>query len=268
MFSYCLTKTQPVDIPSPCRITFKAKPHISRLLLLESLNQPLCELIVVSAVSPHQQLRLRVQSVFELNIQPLTMSIIGDVSRTDGQGLRIYHALNRRKISALAALEQGVCVDVIPTSALQFRLQTANFELVNLEDDQHLALEPAEVIMAKTVLARTLDYTADPQLMACELNELVQSEQNLHHLVARLGLGQAAEPLNSVLRLQRQLESKRTWLFRQYCHQLERPNWASSANGESGTELVRRLALYEMLASDELKSVDNMMAEDDIAASG
>ncbi|KFZ38657.1 hypothetical protein HR45_04325 [Shewanella mangrovi] len=269
MFSHCLSLTRQVDINSPSRILITPKQDVSELLLLEMLNFPLCEAIVSGITSDVRQVKLRVQPIVDITLQPLTLSALAGIERTTGQGFRLYQQLNERKASAINALKQGICIDVVPGQGVFFRVQTAHFYLVALEDDDHLVLEPPEVLTAKTVLARPLDYTAEPQTIAFELSELAQAEQDLKYYVTRVGLAHAPEMLHMVTRLQRQLESKRQWLFRQYCTVLERGNLAMSANNVSTHELQRRLALYEMLVADELKSLVNMMIGEDVgSASG
>ncbi len=266
MLPHRLSTPQLINVLQPCRIRILPITGINDLLLLEATNDAIGEIIVSeSGQQDVLALNLRLHPCFCSELlgaanQPLSASVVRGI----GQGCRVYQALMVSKSACIAQLRQGIDLVVYPQGQLlAVNFDAPYFSLVPLEQDQYIISEPTAISRAKAVLNQPFDYTAAPNQLVLELSELLQVNSDLTTFATQTALQQVPSLMQTIDKLQQQLEAKRQWVYRHYCIAMDRGNLGQSANGSLGLEDARRLALYEMLASDELTELVNMMVSDD-----
>ena len=280
MQSFRFSPPQHIALEGACQLIIKPADGISDLLLLEATNAALCECIVTSGdtndngIEP-MGLAIRMHPCFCLSVAsadavtPLDNLEISakqkPTQRTLGQGCRLYQALRVSKTACIAALKRGISISIVPQpNGVQFAMHAPLLNLICLEHDSYLHNEPEVVLNAKAVLNHPFDYTAAPNQLLLELSELVQASEALSVFAAQTALQQVPSLIQTLSKLQRLLEAKRKLVYRQYCTAVERANLAHSANTVFSSLDAQRLAMYQMLASDELTSLVNSMVGDEL----
>lgn len=262
MLPHRLSTPQLIDVLQPCRIKILPIIGINDLLLLEATNTAICEIIVRhSEQPPALAVNLRLHPCFYAESPCAAAPVsVSSIARSIGQGCRVYQALKVSKNACISQLKQGIDVTFIPQDErLLIHMDEPFLSLVSLEQDQYLTSEPSAISHAKAVLNQPFDYTAAPNQLVLELSELLQANSELTAFATQTALVQVPSLMQTIDKLLQQLEAKRQWVYRHYCVAMERGNLGQSANGSLGRQDAQRLALYEMLASDELTELVNMM---------
>lgn len=277
MQSFRFTPPQRVPITHACQLSIKPVAGMSDLLLLEATNAAICECIVAAAADSapsanHFSVAIRLHPCFSLAVDAIDVDGANvsvhqslSIGRTMGQGCRLYQALRVSKTACIADLKRGVTIVVLPqTDGLRFAINAPLLDLVPLEQDCYLHSEPEVVNHAKAVLNHPFDYTAAPNQLLLELSELVQVSEQLSTFAVQTSLQQVPNLMQTLSKLQQQVEAKRQLLYRHYCTAVERVNLAQSANSAFSSLDAQRLAMYQMLASDELTTLVNSMVGDEL----
>ncbi|MCH1918890.1 hypothetical protein L9G15_05520 [Shewanella sp. A3A] len=266
MLPYRLSTPQLINVLQPCRIRILPIAGINDLLLLEATNSAICEVVVSqNEACDRLAINLRLHPCFRMETSSAVAALRAtNIVRGVGQGCRVYQALKMSKSACVAQLKQGITLGFYPQGELlAVSMDEPFLNLVVLEQDQYLTTEPSAICHAKAVLNQPFDYTAAPNQLVLELSELLQVNSELTTFAMQTALQQVPSLMQTIDKLQQQLEAKRQWVYRHYCIAMERGNLGQSANGSLGREDARRLALYEMLASDELTQLVNMMVSDE-----
>lgn len=267
MLSHQLSTPQLINVQQPCCVKIFPLAGVNDLLLLEATNSAICEVVVSqNEACDRLAINLRLHPCFRMETSSAVAALTTtNIVRGVGQGCRVYQALKMSKSACVAQLKQGITLGFYPQGELlAVSMDEPFLNLVVLEQDQYLTTEPSAICHAKAVLNQPFDYTAAPNQLVLELSELLQVNNELTEFATRTALQQVPSLMQTLAKLQQQLEAKRQWLYRHYCDAIDRGNLGQSANGSMGREDARRLALYEMLASDELTELVNMMVGEEM----
>ncbi|WP_345880760.1 hypothetical protein [Shewanella algae] len=266
MYSQFFSSPTIVNLSMPTRLCFSLPDSVSDFVLSEALRSPLLEWVMLEGEdkASQGQFILRLQPFLTQQLLPLESVRKDGVSRTAGQGFRLYSEVGTSTSSCITALRQGVCLDLWPGQTFLCSLQTGRFELLPLEQDLRLSQEPREIILAKTALAEAQDYQASSEKLAVQLSEVTQARIRLERYQQAHGAKLPEGLLNEVWHLLTGLSQKRQWLLRCYNQSLERPNYRQSANHDGTEEKLRRaLECYELLSSPELNAMVRQLTDEE-----
>jgi hypothetical protein len=270
MFNQFLSQPLVFEVRRPCRLRFRLPPQVSDFVLLQLLGVPLAEVVVSEWDSGKEQavITVRHQPFLELHWFEDTQSEMVSattLSRTLGQGLRLYFPMGIAPERCASSLREGVELNISLNGACGFSLQAgATLDLLSLERDLRVFQEPRELMMAKALLGRQYDYGARPEMLAIHLTELERIRHDLLNYLksesGRLHPGLSAESLE----LDAMLQKKRQWLMRVYSQSMERPSYARAANETSDLERLRRqIECYELLAPPKVTDMVRQLADEE-----
>lgn len=255
-----------VNLSMPTRLCLSLPDSVSDFVLSEALRSPLLEWVMLEGEGKvsQGQFVLRLQPFLTQELLPLKAVRKDGVSRSAGQGFRLYFEVGTSTSSCIAALRQGVNLDLWPGQTFLCSLQTSRFELLPLEQDLRLSQEPREIILAKAALAEPQDYQASSEKLALQLNEVTRARKRLECYQQAQGTELPEGLLNEVWHLLTGLVQKRQWLLRCYNQSLERPSYRLSANQDIAEEKLRRmLECYELLSSPELNAMVRQLTDEE-----
>lgn len=236
------------------QLVLTVPPQFSDFVLLEFSSYPLAEWIVCERnhSNVHHLVRKQPFLTFDMSNVTNPLPLSSAVSRSLGQGVRLYIAPGVSSAKAISALRRGVTVDIDCAAEICFSLNSTAFELLPLECDRRLMLQPQVLEHARTILAQVPDPHAEAVTLAVQLSEIQQTSRQLKRYQQRMALELSPEAADELLQLYAQLEQKRQWLGHCYNQALSRHSYRYSANQVADERLQRTLECYELLAPPEL----------------
>ncbi|MCE9687487.1 hypothetical protein LZP73_14960 [Shewanella sp. AS16] len=265
-----------VDVQQERHLRLRLPEDASDFIVLQMLNAPLVEMIVIDNSVGKSRLTIKSQAFLRLEFEPESATGTETGSRElpsghslvrgMGQGLRLYPRLGTAPGICAAQLRTGICLTLTPgATSLSFsQAGDSLFESVPLEHDLRLFQEPKDIMLAKALLARNYDYSESSQMLAVHIAELEQVRSDLQAFL-RGELGKLHPGLSAeATQLDSQLLKKRQWLFRTYSQQLERQSYGQAANESLSQEkLQRKLDCYELLAPSGVTEMVRRLTDDE-----
>lgn len=273
MFNQFFSQPLVFSLNQSNQFRFWLRDDVSDFILLQLIHAPLAEVIVSENDGRSASITIRQQPFLQLDPLFTDASELleihrqhdsGAISRSLGQGLRLYIRLGIAPSMCTAALRQGLILTVSHDGQCYFKLaQVGKIDLVPLEHDLRIYHEPRELMMAKALLARQYDYQSNSQMLAIYITELEQVQRDLISFLngetGKIHPGFSSE----AIALDAMIQKKRQWLMRTYNQSLERPSYSRSANELDELERLKRtLECYELLAPPELTERVRQVADD------
>ncbi|TCN83618.1 hypothetical protein [Shewanella fodinae] len=228
--------------------------QFSDFVLLDFASYPLLEWVVCERIAPKMHNLVRKQPFLQLDVLDSVgnLPLSAPISRSLGQGFRLYIASGISSGKAISTLRQGVTIEIDCAVDICFSLNSHVFEILPLEHDRRLIQQPQVLNRARDILAQVPDYNAGAVELAVQLSEILLTNRQLKRYQQRMALELSAEAADELLQLLEHLEQKQQWLGHCYNQALNRHSYRYSANQIADERLLRMLECYESLAPPEL----------------
>lgn len=259
MFEPLLIQPQIIEISHQSKLVFSLSKQFGDFSALQLQSGPIVEVVVVAVSAAKVSLMVRIHPYLSLSVDEFDndMDTSESLSRSVGQGWRLFSALGTSPKLCAAQLGAGLSVAVSFSDVCRFNIvEAVKWNLVALEADFRIGHIAKEILLAKHIIARSVDAEHNAESLLVEISELESVRFELTR-ASKEGHQQEFSKLDAELVRKRQL------LTRQYSQLSERPNLSLAANQSIEQEqLIRQLAYYQLLAPIELNEiVEQLMAD-------
>ncbi|QYJ84817.1 hypothetical protein K0I73_11140 [Shewanella mesophila] len=271
MFESLLTQPQRLELPQGGYIILTLSENVSDHSLLQTTGGHIAEWVIVESNDYKVSLLARVHPFLKLEIHS---NFVGDVnndadqliSRTAGQGVRLFSAIGYSPSICASILRQGLVIKITAElSGVNFiPLFDKQWQLIELERDYRMFGAPYELRRANAVLARARDFQLTPEKLLLEISEIEIVRGELRSFVDKRQIHEHRTLLNDISNLDTQLQRRKQLISRQYHQSLERVNWQHAANHVDSFEVLqRKIESYQLLAPPELNAMVEQLFVDD-----
>ncbi|WP_394203481.1 hypothetical protein [Shewanella waksmanii] len=244
--------------------------------MLEALNGHLAEFVIVENNDTSTAILVRMHPYLAL-VECEKSALWSDkvlpngnstqvLTRTIGQGWRLFSELGRSPLFCLQMLRQGIGISVVsePSGLMVIAGFEQGWQLIPLENDMRLFAGQKELSRAKAVLSRVNDYHANTEQLLLALSEIDMVCADLGLMLQDHSNTRPTEQLKQIASIDAQLQRKKQWLSQQYQQAVERNNWQYSANQSITDEsLYRKLEYYQLLSTPEMNAmVENLLSDE------
>lgn len=266
MHQFIFSHPEVKQVTQPILMTIKLSNDVDDLLVLASLTNPLFEIIISQVEGVDCALIIRQQSFIEIEYQP-THHIAKqyDVTRTIGQGVRLYSRMAVSPRLCIEKLKQGIEILIQADESVYFSVcKDDKFELIPLEQDLRLLCEPQVLVVAKSILGVKPQHDESSASLAVHISELEQVRRDISEYMrgesGKIHPGISTE----LLKIDHLLQNKRQWLLRTYHQSIERPNLSQASNEVSLDieKLQQKLDCYSLLAPIDVTELVNQLSDD------
>ena len=259
MFEPLLIQPQIIEISHHSKLVFSLSKQFGDFSALQLQSGPIVEVVVVAVSAAKASLMVRIHPYLSLSVCELDGAVEARdcLTRSVGQGWRLFSALGTSPKLCAAQLGAGLTVAVNFSDMCRFNIvEAVKWNLVALEADFRIGHIAKEILLAKHIIARSVDVEHNAESLLVEISELESVRFELTR-ASKEGYQQEFSKLDAELVRKRQL------LTRQYSQLSERPSLSQPANQSIEQEqLIRQLAYYQLLAPIELNEiVEQLMAD-------
>ncbi|QBF81467.1 hypothetical protein EXU30_01225 [Shewanella maritima] len=257
-----------VEFHHHSRVLVRLEDEVSDLALLGHLANPLAE-IVVNQCQPLQARFIIKQAPFiciELQEwQQATINECSSVSRSLGQGFRLFLKLGHDPRQCIEELREGVIIYVELGDSVRISLaNNSRFELLEFEQDFRQLKLPESLIKAQSIVEREFTREESTGSLALQITELEQVRAEISQLLKSDATKINHSLSKELMKYDHLLHSKRQWLFRSYQQTLDRPNLNTSANQPNleVEKLQHKLDCFNLLAPKSVVEMVDKLAEE------
>ncbi|MFT5790156.1 MAG: hypothetical protein ACI8SJ_002285 [Shewanella sp.] len=266
MFEPLLIQPQIIEIKHQSKLKLVLSKQFGNFSVLQLQSGPIAEVVVVSVSATQMSLMVRLHPYLSLEIIEADENVGSKMllNRSVGQGWRLFSTLGVSPKLCAEQLREGVSVAVSIDNRGQFDIvEPVKWELVPLEADFRLGHITREILLAKYIIARSMDIEPNAESLLVEISELESIRYDLKRFAEQGFLKQGIAGHDDVSQLDAQLVRKRQLLTRLYSQLTERPNLNRAANVDVDQEmLIRKLESYQLLAPPQLNEiVEQLMAD-------
>ncbi|MBR9727779.1 hypothetical protein ACFOD0_02465 [Shewanella intestini] len=258
------------ELHNHCKLVISIAPQLDDLAMLAQIGNPFLELIVNDISCGQAKLLIKQAPIVDVELvsheanRASMLKQNGDdsdniITRTLGQGFRLYAKLGSDPRNQISALKQGITLSIVVNETLELSNNSdAKFQWIALEHDFRQQKDIDVLTKAHAIIARGFAAEQTSNALALQITELEQVRREINTLLKQQQ-GCAYQNLYEEMdKLDHLLHNKRQWLFRVYQQSLERNNLQHSANQHPVDieALQHKLDCYALLSP---KSVVDMV---------
>lgn len=272
MFEPLLTQPEILKLDHHSRLIVTLHESTSDFSLLQVMNGHIGEFIIVSISDDSLSVMVRLPPFLSITVEPSTAdisSLLDDnraaLTRSAGQGWRLFSALGISPKMCARQLREGLFIDVGFKSQAQFSIvQSKMWQIIALEQDNRLFHGPRELMRARALVARAVQHELKTEELLLEISELENVRSDLSTFSCSELVRRHPEISAEVTKLDAQLLRKKQWLSRSYNQSVERVSWQYSANHASINELqTRKLEYYKLLSTTAINDMVQQLIVDE-----
>ncbi|WP_394392610.1 hypothetical protein [Shewanella woodyi] len=267
MFEPFLTQPEIIKVDKQCKLRVSLHETTADFSLLQVMDGHIGEFIVVSVAPTELSIMVRLHPFLCVNVESSSSEPeeAESVSRCVGQGWRLFSSLGVSPSMCAQELKRGVSITLSFDKFVHFSLEGGSqWEMVPLEKDNRLFHGPRELLEARALVARGVNYELSSEQLLLNISELEKVRGQLIKFGESVSVLGQARLSDEVQDLSAQLTRKKQWLSREYHHSVERLNWQTSANhGQKHDLQSRQLEYYRLLSTTATNEMVQQLIKDE-----
>ncbi len=268
MFEPLLTQPEIITIDKGCRLKVSLHESTADFCLLQVMSGHVGEFIIVSITPNALSIMVRLHPFLSVSVESYSSDVSKAqpvLSRGVGQGWRLFSGLGVSPIMCAQDLKSGVDIMVSFTEEAGFAFEdTSQWQIVPLEKDNRFFHGPKELLVARALVAKEVNYELTSQHLLLEICEVESVRNKLIRFSESSPVCRQPELSDEVTNLEAQLVRKKQWLSSRYHQSVERLNWQTSANYEQKHDLQsRQLEYYRLLSTTAINEMVQKLVKDE-----
>ncbi|MFT5235778.1 MAG: hypothetical protein ACI90A_001142 [Shewanella sp.] len=268
MFEPLLNQPEIITIDKRCRLKVSLHESTANFCQLQVMNGHIGEFIVVSVAPDALSIMVRLHPFLSFSVESHISDTHNEfplISRGVGQGVRLFSGLGVSPIVRAQELKAGVNISVSGAKSADFTLENmSQWQLIPLEKDNRFFHGIKELLVARALVAKDVNYELSSQALLLEICEVESVRTKLLRFSENTRVCDLQELNDEIFDLNAQLIKKKQWLSRRYHQSIERLNWSLSANHEQKhDQLQRQLEYYRVLSTTTINEMVQQLIKDE-----